>query len=78
MTANQAKKIATDTSKTVNETAYVAIQKAIEIAAEKGEMSMWWYSGIPGKVGSLLEKEGYKITSHQDPREGSFYKVSWD
>lgn len=78
MTAQEARKIATAITNTVNATELARIEEAIENSANLGRLDITFYNSISSPVQKELESRGFKLKSGYDQRDGdSWVTISW-
>lgn len=77
MTAEKARKLATDINNTTFSTQYGKAQESIKAAAEKGDLEVTLYSGIHKSVMERLRKDGFEVKVVQTGRNESGIKISW-
>lgn len=78
MTAQEARKIATVITNTVNAKELATVEEAIENAARQGRLDITFYKSISSPVQKELESRGFKLKSGYDQREGdSWITISW-
>lgn len=60
-----------------NQMAYDEIMKDAIKNAKQGKGSMYWYGHMSDVLKKRLESDQFVVKDEHDPREGSFYIISW-
>lgn len=75
MKASEAKKLSLDSTK---DSQLPKIYKEIKEAAQRGEVSIWWYDDINDRVRAALKEDGYKVGKTQFDRNETLTQISWE
>jgi hypothetical protein len=77
MTAKEARDKALDIALAANKKQYDEIMEIIKRAVDRAELTCNYYEYIKLVVKDQLEKDGFKVSSSYDQREGTIVTIGW-
>ena len=77
MNAREARDIAFKINTDAVESQYADIQKQIENAAKEGKYEAYFFEPLKPDVRDIIEKDGYRVQSFSDQRDGTTITISW-
>lgn len=77
MNAQEAREQAMSVTQGRNQVQYAEVMSLVKNAVENGYFTTNYYKPLLPAVETELEKEGYKVTSYSDQRDGTTVTISW-